>query len=84
MLKLLLAPPGLSGNRLGGKGFEPHLLSLQTPLFSLILSIAAPSLKALIVPGLTDPWDHVQQEPVRKEQSELMQAGKPNPRPLLT
>lgn len=58
----------------GGLWAPSPLPSLQTPLFFLVLSISAPSLKALIVPGLTDPWDHVQQEPGTQEQSELMQA----------
>lgn len=82
MLKPPLAPPGLSGSRPGVGG--GHLLFCPS---QPLLVGAPPSLKALVVPGLTDPWDHAQQEPVRTEQSELVRAEAPaeqTTRPLLT
>lgn len=43
------------------------------PLLFCDLFLVAPSLKALVVPGLADPWDHVQQQPAAEEQTDWIQ-----------
>lgn len=48
------------------------LPSLQTLLFSLFLFLGGPSLKTLVVPGLTDPWDCVQQQPAVEEEEQAL------------
>lgn len=87
MLEPLLHLQGWSANTLveGGWGCEPHLLSCPPQCPPLLLHPFPPpslSLKALIVPGLTDPGDHVQQEPEREEPSEPIEADTDPPPPI--